>query len=172
VFNYKNNLLGRLQIPVFVVLCLAGIFLFLPSARAENQPKVIINEVAWMGGVSSSADEWIELKNNTDLEIDLTNWILKAVDGSPFIALTGKIPGQGYYLLERTDDTTVPEIAADQIFTGALGDEGENLQLLDNDGNPIDEIICLEGWQDGDKLNKLTMERKSDLNFMETAQLR
>ena len=62
---------------------------------------VVINEIAWMGTVVSSADEWIELKNNTDGEIDLTNWTLKAIDGSPEINLSGIISASGYFLLER-----------------------------------------------------------------------
>ena len=32
---------------------------------------VVINEVAWAGTVASSADEWIELYNNTSSPVDL-----------------------------------------------------------------------------------------------------
>ena len=37
----------------------------------------------------------------------------------------------GFFLLERTDDLTLPQIAASHIFTGALNDSGILLQLKD-----------------------------------------
>ena len=37
---------------------------------------VVINEVAHGGTAASSADEWIELHNNTGALIDLTGWKL------------------------------------------------------------------------------------------------
>ncbi len=46
---------------------------------------VIINEVAWMGTIASTSDEWIELYNPGTVAIDLTGWVLRADDESPFI---------------------------------------------------------------------------------------
>ncbi len=92
---------------------------------------VIISEVAWGGTAASSADEWIELHNTTNAPITLTNWTLNAADGEPAITLNGTIPALGFFLLERTDDTTVSDIPADQIYTGALGNTGEALTLRD-----------------------------------------
>jgi signal peptidase I len=39
---------------------------------------VIINEVMWMGSTTSPFDEWIELYNTTDQDIDISNWDLEA----------------------------------------------------------------------------------------------
>lgn len=122
-------------------------------------PVVTINEIAWMGTEVSFNDEWIELKNNTQEEISLDGWILKADDGTPEISLAGKIPAKGFYLLERTDDDTVQEITADLIYKGALGNSGENLKLFDVSGNLVDEVNCQDGWLAGDNGAKLTMER-------------
>ncbi len=119
---------------------------------------VIINEVAWMGTETSYNDEWIELYNDSSENISLEGWILKADDGTPEINLQGTIPAKGFYLLERTDDETIPDIPADLIYTGALGNNGENLKLYNNE-NLIDEIICLEGWPGGDNQTKQTMQR-------------
>lgn len=126
---------------------------------AESQ--VVINEIAWMGTENSANDEWIELYNSADQEIDLTEWVLKAVDGTPEIALTGLIPAQGYFLLERTDDSSVPEITADQIYTGALANAGENLELYDAENNLIDSVNCSDEWFAGNNSTKQTMERKN-----------
>ena len=107
MFNYKNNLLGRLQIPVFVVLCLTGFFLFLPfkSLRAESQPKVVINEVVYdQAGTDSEqpGQEWVELYNNSDSAVDLAGYFLEW-GGASFddnsISLSGIIPAKQYFLI-------------------------------------------------------------------------
>ncbi len=103
-----------------------------PSPSPEPQPlDVIINEVAWAGtGSATFNDEWIELYNRTDKPINLDNWILYSeTDSTPYIYLSGVIPSQGYYLLERTDDNTISDILADQIYTGDLNNGGEILAL-------------------------------------------
>jgi len=110
------------------------------STPYQNAPtrRVVINEVAWAGTQCSANDEWIELYNNTSETIDLTGWVLKAVDGSPIITLQGTIPPFGFFLLERSDDNTVADITADQIFKGYLLDSGEILELRDATGTLVD----------------------------------
>lgn len=130
---------------------------------------VVINEIAWMGTEASYNDEWIELHNKTDSSISLEGWVLKTTDNTPEIKLTGTIFAQGFYLLERTDNDSVPNITADQIYTGALNNNGENLNLYDNLGNLIDAANCQDGWSAGDNSTKQTMERK-DANNWQTSQ--
>lgn len=112
----------------------------LSVATAQPPPPrpVAINEIAWAGTAASSFDEWMELKNNTDKEIDITDWVLVSKDGTPNIKLKGKIPAKGFFLLERTDDNAVSDIKADQIYTGGLLNAGETLTLKDNKGTVID----------------------------------
>ncbi len=124
-----------------------------------NPGDVVINEIAWMGTGASYNDEWVELLNNTEKEVDLDGWVLKAEDGSPEIGLSGTIPARGYFLLERTDDATVNDIDADFIYTGALGNSGEHLKLISPSGEIIDEVICGDGWFAGDNDTKMSMER-------------
>jgi len=126
---------------------------------------VIINEITWMGTNVSYNDEWIELYNTAENDINLDGWILKAGDGSPEINLSGTIPAKGFYLLERTDDETIPGISADLIYTGALGNNGENLNLYNSSGNLIDEVICTDTWPAGDNSTKQTMERTISGNW-------
>src|SRR3989344_6887087 len=90
-------------------------FLLIPLKLHALEPSILINELAWMGTAESANDEWLELYNPTDAEIDLTGWRLEATDGSPKIELSGIIAAGGYFLLERTDDDAVAEITADQI---------------------------------------------------------
>jgi Ca2+-binding RTX toxin-like protein len=123
---------------------------------------MVINEIAWMGTQANADHEWIELYNPTGSAIDLTGWIL--TDGNDInIALSGTIAAGGYFLLERGDNTTVSNITADQIYTGALVNTGETLTLRANDGRVID-IVNEDGgaWAAGANsgaTGRFTMER-------------
>jgi hypothetical protein len=120
----------------------------------------VINEIAWMGTGASAYDEWIELYNGAGDEIDLTNWRLRSISGEPDIILSGSIESGGYYLLERTDDTTVSDISADLIYTGALNNDCEVLELVDDIGNVVDTVGCNGSlWYSGDNETKSSMER-------------
>ncbi len=132
--------------------------LFFSSARAE-QSSILINEIAWMGTEISSTDEWIELFNPTNMSIDISGWFLRARDGQPSIGLEGIIPARGYFLLERTDETSVPQKTANQIYVGSLTNTGEYLELFDSEENLFDYINMSTGWEHGDNDTKRTMER-------------
>lgn len=127
------------------------------------QYPIIINEIAWMGtGQTQSLanDEWIELYNKTNQPLDLSGWQLVAEDGTPNIILSGIIQANSFYVLERTADTTISDIQADQIYTGALADEGERLFLKAPNGRIVDEIRNHSlFWYAGDKPSRSTMER-------------
>jgi len=119
--------------------------------------EVAINEIAWMGTQADSADEWIELYNNTEENIDLTNWKLVVKDKFE-IELSGIIPTQGFYLLENNENA-VSDIEADLIYSGNLADTGEILELYDEFGNLVEEMDCSSGWFAGDEDLKASMER-------------
>jgi cysteine-rich repeat protein len=163
---------GKFKVILILVLLSAGIFLLqIPRTLHPNNElevvnasdlSVVINEIAWMGTVVSSAKEWMELKNLKNEEIDLTGWTLKAGDGQPAISLSGKILANGYFLLERTNDDALPGVISDFIYTGALGNNGEVLELRDSQNNLIDNFDASTGWPAGDNTTKATMERKVD----------
>ena len=119
----------------------------------------MINEVAWAGTHASSNDEWIELHNPGPQPIDLSGWILTD-DGDISVSLSGTIPSRSFYLLERTDDTTISDIGADRIYTGALRNSGESLWLKDPSGAVIDSANKSGGgWPAGDVASHASMER-------------
>ncbi|MDP3883207.1 MAG: lamin tail domain-containing protein [Candidatus Staskawiczbacteria bacterium] len=139
---------------LFFILLICPNFVF-----ATSLFDVVINEIAWMGTANSANDEWIELKNNTGGPIDLSNWTLQTADEKIVVKLTGTISANGFYLLERTDDTTLPNFTADQIYTGSLSNNGQDLWLYDTSNNIIDEADFYQGWTFGDNATKQTMER-------------
>ncbi|MGG3560690.1 phospholipase D-like domain-containing protein [Neobacillus rhizosphaerae] len=126
-----------------------------PAKAVTNSP-VAINEVAWMGTSTSYNNEWMELKNNTSQDLSLTGWKLQAKDGSPSINLSGTVKAGSYFLLERSTDDAVVGVKADQIYTGALGNSAEALELYDANGNLVDTV---SSWYAGDNNTKATMER-------------
>jgi hypothetical protein len=121
---------------------------------------VVINEIGWMGTKANSADEWIELYNNTFEDINLEGWLLKAGDGTPEIELKETIPANGYYLLERTDNDTISDIKANLIYKGSLNNQGEILELRDSKGNLIDKVSFPDNWPGGELTpDYVSMER-------------
>jgi phosphatidylserine/phosphatidylglycerophosphate/cardiolipin synthase-like enzyme len=134
-----------------------------PSPASQTASlDVVISEIAWMGTTTSYSDEWIELYNNTSNPIDLSGWSLSAADGTPSIGLNGTIPPAGYFLLERTDDNSVPGVPADLIYTGALGDGGEDL-LLQGGPVSVDRVDCSAGWFAGHADARVPMVRVNTL---------
>ncbi len=136
------------------------------TPTASGFRSVIINEIAWAGTASSlTDDEWIELYNPTALEVNITNWQIKAADGSPTIILSGKVPAGGYFLLERgdsiSDDSAISDIAADQIYTsGSLSNTGEAITLYDGANTVIDTANGNGGaWPKGSSSTYESMER-------------
>ncbi|MFQ6082597.1 MAG: lamin tail domain-containing protein [Candidatus Aminicenantia bacterium] len=134
--------------------------------------KIIINEIAWMGTTNSANDEWIELKNISAAEINLTGWQLLDKDGQIKIIFNSgdpvsanSIPSNGFFLLERTNDNSVPGISADLIYTGALSNANEALYLFDDNCQLQDEVLANPNWLAGDNSSKRTMERKINLEW-------
>jgi large repetitive protein len=100
--------------------------------RASIPNHVIISEVA-VAGPASANDEFVELYNPTDQDIDITNWKLQYKPGSggsfnssvtispPTGQTTVKIRAHGYFLLAQTGYTRgAGEPAADKTYSFSL----------------------------------------------------
>jgi hypothetical protein len=137
----------------------------LPALAAPETPPmdVVVSEIAWMGTTVSYNDEWIELYNNTASPVDLTGWSLSAADGTPTISLNGTIPPDSYFLVERINDDSVPGVTRDLLYSGALGNDGEDLVLRDNASNVIDRVNCSAGWFAGHTEGRVPMVRVDTL---------
>ncbi len=125
---------------------------------------VIINEIAWAGtSAAQDQDEWIELYNRTNQTVSLTNWVLySATDNGPYIELSGTIAPKSFFILERTDESTIASSTANQIYTEALGNSGEklNLSISSTTIDSTPEVSTCSGWCGGQaNPNYYTMER-------------
>ena len=137
-----------------------------PSITAEiatGSQGVIINEIAWMGTESSYNNEWIELYNNNPFDLNLDGWKLMSENGKLKINLKGKIPAEGFFLLERINNKTVSNAKPNLTYKGTLNNKGENLKLVNFQGKISDTVNCSLGWFFGDNQTKRTMERKNPL---------
>ncbi|MHB9019316.1 MAG: lamin tail domain-containing protein [Minisyncoccota bacterium] len=137
------------------------------TSKSPIYQNLLINEVAWMGSIKSSSDEWTELKNISNSELDISNWqILDKEEQIKIIfPVNAKISAGGFLLLERTDDNSVPNVKADITYVGALSNSNEGLRLFDGECNLIDEVLASNDWSAGDPSTKRTMERQLDLSW-------
>lgn len=134
--------------------------------------EAIISEVAWMGRESSASDEWIEIAGMGSEKISIAGWRLMTESGKVNTAIgIGKINRKEFFLLERTDDDTVPDISADLIYKGALSNTGEWLRLFDHECRLMDEVDARAGWPAGDNAAKRTMERRADLTWQTSSDI-
>jgi hypothetical protein len=150
-------------------LCVAVFLLGVPFTTFAS---VEISEIAWMGTADSSTNEWVELHATSS--VDLTGWTLETKDGGLTITLSGSIVSGGYYLIERTDDTTVPGIAGDLVvpFGSGLANSGEILILKDASGSIVDEVDASGDWPAGDNTTKETMQKAGSVWITATATAR
>lgn len=122
------------------------------SGMLVNAGDVVINELMWMGSSVSSADEWLELRNMTDREIDLSNFkltkLVAGVETEMVISFVGKsIAPYGYFLIangnsyangdSQLKDTIVPDIWDASLD---LSDTELQIKLYWNDGT-TDHLI-------------------------------
>jgi hypothetical protein len=142
----------------------AAQLLTLPAARAASSaPAVVINEVMWMGsrdsGGNHAADEWIELYNNSDTAVDLTDWLLTNT-GLSADTLDGQTLNPGQYLLisnyppGHVNSVLAPGILS--VVDPSINLPGEDscpiggIELRDADGRVVDRVTCFGGsWPAG-----------------------
>jgi len=148
----KNG--GRTTVIVALTLGLLG-----PLVALGASPNVVLNEIAWGGTAAGGQEEWIELRNCGASPVDLAGWVvtigdaripLSVAEESTLEVRRSALEPGGFLLLERTDDTTVSDVAADIIYKGALSNTGANMRLLDAVGNVVDQVLCADvGWPAG-----------------------
>ena len=131
---------------------------------------IVITEVGYAGTNADAGDQWIELYNRTDHEIDLAGWHIISGSGGVEglnIKLEGKILAHGYFILEQGDDTVLSDISANQIFENSIG--RNYLYLRDKNNRYIDELYMPGSGLDENKFlqedNHYSVERVSAYSF-------
>ncbi|MFH0853692.1 MAG: lamin tail domain-containing protein [bacterium] len=132
---------------IFCLIVLLSQFVVWAPTQADESPAVVINELMWMGTSASSADEWIELRNLTSQDIDLSGWLLtKKSSGTENVMLEmpdGEIiPAQGFYLIANYDSESgnsqldiQPDLVEPDV---SLINSGLQVKLYDSQDQLID----------------------------------
>ena len=129
--------------------------------------EIVINEIMYhhqasnttSGGYVEDDEQWVELYNRGAQTIDLMGW--EFGDGIGFSFDTSTLLAPGDYAVIADDPVALaaefPAIASKIVgnFTGSLSNGGERITLLDDFGNPADQVRYYDGghWHeeaDGD----------------------
>ncbi|MDE2813535.1 MAG: lamin tail domain-containing protein [Gemmatimonadota bacterium] len=82
---------------------IALVFFALAAPLSAQPGPVVISELMWSGSTASSADEWIELYNPSDSEVDLAGWTLTYRSGTEdkvmLVLDAGAIPAGQTFLI-------------------------------------------------------------------------
>jgi hypothetical protein len=135
-----------------------------PGDASSPTRKIIFNEIAWMGSPSSSKEEWIELKNISGEDIDLSGWRLLDATGKIKLDLGvgDDISRNGFFVVSH-GSSSIDEIAGSRkIYSGDLVNGGDTLALIDAQCVVSDYIDAPKGWPAGDNTTKQTLERDAN----------
>ncbi|PAT14461.1 nuclease [Corynebacterium sp. NML 120412] len=144
-FNHRHGFSAA-----FIVALAAGTITVPTAHAATDGSNVVINEVYGGGGNSGStiSNDFVELYNPTDKDIDLAGWVLdqQSVKGNTgsTATLSGVVPAGGYFLVKGSagNDTSNPLENADYESKFNFGNEAASAVLTDASGNQVD----LVGW--------------------------
>lgn len=122
-----------------------------PTPTEAPLQTVVINELMWMGSSASSDDEWIELRNMTDNDIDLSGWkLFGARVGDAVLTIgSGTISANGFFLISNfsdADSNSILDVSPDLVTT-QLQLDNSDLQVIlrDNIGTLIDVVDDASG---------------------------
>ena len=124
----------------------------------ETMPKVIINEVMWSGTSQSLEDQWIELYNTTNEDINIGKWkieYLRDINKPPIMIPANKvIPANGYFVIsnysnESENSMLNIEVDMSNASMNLLPINNGNLILKDTQGNTIDQVLGESVWPMG-----------------------
>ena len=155
--------------PVKTSLALDSQLLLCPTDNL-HQPswnQVIFNEIAWMGTQESSNNEWLELKSVSSQPVNLDGWQIFNKNQNLVIHFGPEdqlLPNR-LFLLERTDDGTLPYKKADKIYQGGIKNSEETLYFFNTQCQLQDLIEANPNWPAGSNSSRRTMERKTNLEW-------
>ncbi|CAM3169149.1 ExeM/NucH family extracellular endonuclease [Corynebacterium gottingense] len=144
-FNHRHGFSAA-----FIVALAAGTITVPTAHAATDGSNVVINEVYGGGGNSGStiSNDFVELYNPTDKDIDITGWVLdqQSAEGNTgnTTTLSGSVPAGGYFLIKGAagKDTSNPLENADYESSFNFSGTKASAVLTDASGTQID----LVGW--------------------------
>lgn len=157
VFRLQNNTTGSIIEPDVLTL----------HIRDDDAPDIVFNEIHadpdasygdanGDGKTDAAGDEFVELVNNENSDIDISNWSLSVGTGRRFIFPPGTVVPAGNAVVIFADTAVGNHFGGSLLFTaGTLGlkDEGGTLILADGQGNTVVDVIYPPA-SDGQSINR------------------
>jgi hypothetical protein len=124
----------RLRLVLSVLCLLASHF---PAALPEARAALVLSEILaapardWdgSGAFSSRDDEWVEVRNTSDLPLDLTGWLITDGDSLPRYALSGVLAPHAALLITGRMSYDWERAAGFPAFGLSLGNSGDAVVL-------------------------------------------
>ncbi|MDF1497592.1 MAG: lamin tail domain-containing protein [Patescibacteria group bacterium] len=154
---------------VLVGQILVMLFLAIPPRAVHATELIYLSEIAWAGSSLSAADEWIELANPSDVEVDVGGWRIVGAgsSGSDIVLPSGSlIPPAGALLVANYDAehqnaaiTVTPDIVTSTL---SLSNSIMLIQLYDEEGVLVDVAgnggAPFAGFSDSTKASMIRMD--------------
>lgn len=130
------------------MVSLTGITLSVANFNQIEYGDVIINQIHLPDSSEFPDDQWIELMNTTNHEIDISQWLIENAteqngNHRPNIHLNGnaRIAANGYYVITRRRGNTSTKIGDEEAGNLWFDPDGSNglIRLFTKDGLLIDE---------------------------------
>ena len=111
------------------------------QVRADTS--VVFNEIMYHPATNEAAFEWVELRNQMAVDVDLSGWSMHGVAGYTFASNT-IIRGGAFVLVALSPSTMITATGSTNgvfgPFTGRLANNGGTLRLHNNSGRVVDEV--------------------------------
>ncbi len=124
----------KLRSCLFLLVCLA-----LP-ARADTT--LVFNEIMYHPQTNEPALEWVELRNQLAVDLDISGWSIAG--GIQYTFPAGSIvPGGGFAVVAISPGALEALTGLTNLhgpFNGRLGNNGEHLELRNNSGRVMDQV--------------------------------
>ena len=122
-------------------------FLPVSEATSANTEKIVIHEINYNPSKNKFSDEWIELYNHSDHDVDLSDWILKdAKNYQQFKFPSGAIIPSRQTLIVSKDPLSFLETYPDEPrpfgpYDFSLSNSSDSIRLFDKYGTLRDIVV-------------------------------
>src|SRR5438093_443591 len=119
------------------------VFLGVSLARlVQADSTVVFNEIMYHPVTNEPLMEWVELRNELAVDVDLSGWSITGGIQYTFASNT-IVRGGDYVLVALSPPTLMAVTGSTNVlgpFTGRLNNNGDTLRLRNNSGRVVDEV--------------------------------
>ncbi len=141
---------------VFAIIIFSVIIsLVIGQSSSAISPNIVISQVQ-LGNAASASNEFIQIYNNSDAAVEITNWCLyyasasSIQNGSKLTCFTVEndslhiyLPGHGsLFAISNQYAISAPSLGSDYRFSATLSGTAGHVRLIDSLGTEVDKV----GW--------------------------